>query len=276
MPHATGRDRRPDPCLFGPYFRDISGTRLLGADEEGELTRRVEAGDPEARDHLVRANLRLVVSIARGYAGRGLPLEDLIAEGNLGLLRAAEGFDPSVGARFSTYATFWIRQSIRRGLLNSGKAVRLPGYMAELLRKWRRASAELREELGRPPEEGEVAARLGLPAKRVKFIQKAIRAQRLAGQEGGEGAGAPLREVACGGEAPGARMEWAEETRQVRGLLGGIDPRDAEVLRQRYGLGGERPLTLREIGERVGLTRERVRQIESEALLALREQLGGA
>src|SRR3982750_3135369 len=145
------------------YLREINETPLLKEDEEKQLAYRVEAGDSAARDHLVRANLRLGVNIARSYPGKGLSLEDLIAEGNLGLLRAVEGFDPSMNTRFSTYASYWIKQSIKRLVINTAKTVRLPAYMVDLLTKWRRATAKLQEELGRAPTEEEVAQDLGLP-----------------------------------------------------------------------------------------------------------------
>src|SRR5262249_19045041 len=164
MPQAPKTRGRPASVPFATYLRDINETPLLDTDEEQELAWRVEGGDAEARDHLARANLRLVVSIARGYAGKGLALEDLIAEGNMGLLRAVEGFDPSLGLRFSTYACYWIKQSIKRALINTGKTVRLPAYMVELLSKWRRASAKLQDQLGRPPTPEEVAKRPRLPA----------------------------------------------------------------------------------------------------------------
>src|SRR5579871_6832533 len=131
------------------YLREINETPLLNADEEKMLAYRIEEGDSEARDRMVRANLRLVVNIARGYAGKGLGLEDLIEEGNLGLLRAVEGFDPAMNTRFSTYASYWIKQSIKRAIINTAKTIRLPAYMEELLKKWRRASAKLQDELGR-------------------------------------------------------------------------------------------------------------------------------
>src|SRR5438045_2113337 len=131
------------------YLREINETALLNAQEEKQLAYRIEEGDTQARDRMVRANLRLVVNIARSYTGKGLGLQDLIEEGNLGLLRAVEGFDPSMNTRFSTYASYWIKQSIRRALTNMGKTIRIPAYMIELLAKWRRASAKLQEELGR-------------------------------------------------------------------------------------------------------------------------------
>jgi RNA polymerase primary sigma factor len=255
------------------YLREINETPLLTADEERELAYRIEDGDLEARDHLVRANLRLVVNIARGYAGRGLALEDLIAEGNLGLVRAAEGFDPAMNTRFSTYASYWIKQSIKRLVINTGKTVRLPAYMVELLTKWRRASAQLQEELKRPPTEEEVARRLGLSKKKLAVIKKALRIHNAL--PGGGPEEASMDELLQDGRAkpPDVALADADELRQVLALLGQMGSREAAVLRMRFGLDNEEPKTLKEIGERLGLTRERVRQIESEALTHLHESL---
>src|SRR5213595_2037954 len=164
------------------YLREINETPLLSADMEKELAYRIETGDAEARDQMVRANLRLVVNIARGYTGKGLGLQDLIEEGNLGLLRAVEGFDPSMNTRFSTYASYWIKQSIKRALVNTAKTIRLPAYMVELLSKWRRASSKLQEELGRTPTHEEVARTLNLPKKKLNIIKKAIRVYNSAPQ----------------------------------------------------------------------------------------------
>src|SRR6266481_9762649 len=149
------------------YLREINETPLLNAEQEKELAYRIEDGDSEARDQMVRANLRLVVNIARSYQGKGLGLQDLIAEGNLGLLRAVEAFDPSMNTRFSTYASYWIKQSIKRTLINTGKTIRIPAYMNELLVKWRRASAKLQDELGRNPTQEEIALSLNLPRKKL-------------------------------------------------------------------------------------------------------------
>src|SRR6184192_3334892 len=157
------------------YLREINETPLLNAEEEKELAYCIEKGDSEARDRMVRANLRLVVNIARSYTGKGLGLQDLIAEGNLGLLRAVEGFDPSMNTRFSTYASYWIKQSIKRAVINTGKTIRIPAYMNELLVKWRRATARLQDELGRPATQEEIAAYLKLPKKKLAIIRKAIR-----------------------------------------------------------------------------------------------------
>src|SRR5262245_4145757 len=165
--------RLPGRAVQSPletYLREIDKTPLLTADEEKSLARRIEEGDSEARDHLVRANLRLVVNIARSYTGKGLGLQDLIEEGNLGLLRAVEGFDPAMNPRVSTYASYWIKQSIKRGLINSGKTICIPAYMAQLLTEWRRATAQLQEELGRTPTQEEVAAQLGLGKKKLNLI----------------------------------------------------------------------------------------------------------
>src|SRR5438045_5629015 len=159
------RRYRPDVVQspLETYLREINETALLTADEEKELARRIAAHDHEARDQMVRANLRLVVNIARGYTGKGLALQDLIEEGNLGLLRAVEGFDPTMNTRFSTYASYWIKQSIKRALVNTAKTIRIPAYMVELLAKWRRATARLQEELGRPPTQEDAASRHDLP-----------------------------------------------------------------------------------------------------------------
>src|SRR5205807_7904976 len=157
------------------YLREINETPLLNAEEEKQLAYRIEDGDNEARDRMVRANLRLVVNIARSYTGKGLGLQDLIEEGNLGLLRAVEGFDPSMNTRFRTYASYWIKQSIKRALVNTAKTIRIPSYMVELLIKWRRASNQLQEKLGRPPTHEEVAKSMSLPKKKLAIIKQVIR-----------------------------------------------------------------------------------------------------
>src|SRR5204862_3462753 len=173
------RPRRPrGPAVQSPletYLREINETALLSADQEKQLAYRIGQGDTQARVQMVRANLRLVVNIARGYSGKGLGLQDLIEEGNLGLLRAVEGFDPAMGTRFSTYASYWIKQSIKRALINTGKTIRIPAYMVELLSKWRRATARLTEELGRTPTPEEIARVLGLAKKKLPIIKKAIK-----------------------------------------------------------------------------------------------------
>src|SRR5947207_2955570 len=177
-PDAKGRTSRKSGSLQTPletYLREINETALLTAKDEQDLAHLIAVGDVRARDRMVRANLRLVVNIARGYTGKGLSLQDLIEEGNLGLLRAVEGFDPAMGTRFSTYASYWIKQSIKRALINTAKTIRIPAYMVELLSKWRRATARLAEELGRTPTPEEIARVLGLAKKKLPIIKKAIK-----------------------------------------------------------------------------------------------------
>jgi RNA polymerase primary sigma factor len=257
------------------YLREINETALLTADEEKTLARRIAVGDTEARDQMVRANLRLVVNIARGYTGKGLALQDLIEEGNLGLLRAVEGFDPNMNTRFSTYASYWIKQSIKRALVNTAKTIRIPAYMVELLAKWRRATNQLTDELGRPPTNEETAKFLGLPKKKLNIIKKAIRVYNSAPQTDQTEAGWSIDEMLSDGrtKTPDTEMVENDDLRQVMHLLDKMDPREATVLRMRFGLNDEEPKTLKEIGESLGLTRERVRQIESEALAKLSESL---
>ena len=271
--------RRPrGPSVQSPletYLREINETALLNADEEKRLAYRIEEGDNEARDRMVRANLRLVVNIARGYTGKGLGLQDLIEEGNLGLLRAVEGFDPSMNTRFSTYASYWIKQSIKRALVNTAKTIRIPAYMVELLAKWRRASTKLQDELGRVPTQEEIARSLGLPKKKLNIIKKAIRIYNSVPQNEQTDAGWSIDEMLMDGRSktPDTEMVETDDLQHVLQLLNKMDQREATVLRMRFGLDEEEPKTLKEIGERLGLTRERVRQIESEALSKLAESL---
>ena len=259
------------------YLREINETALLTADQEKSLAREIETGSTEARDRMVRANLRLVVNIARGYTGKGLVLQDLIEEGNLGLLRAVEGFDPDMNTRFSTYASYWIKQSIKRALVNTAKTIRIPAYMVELLAKWRRANNQLTDELGRPPTNEEIAKLLGLPKKKLSIIKKAIRVYNAAPQSDQTEAGWSIDEMLMDGrtKTPDSEMVDNDDLRQVLVLLNQMDPREATVLRMRFGLNDEEPKTLKEIGEALGLTRERVRQIESEALAKLSTELSG-
>lgn len=259
------------------YMREINETPLLQQDEERELAYRIEEGDGEARDHLVRANLRLVVNLARGYANKGLDLADLIAEGNLGLMRAAEAFDPSMNTRFSTYAAYWIKQSMKRALVNTAKMIRLPAYMVQLLTEWRRATATLQEELGRAPSEEEIALRLKLPAKKLRIIKKALRIYNAMPQAEQENGGGLCEELTPDDQTQNAltKLANADELQQVLRLLDGLEERKRVVLRLRFGLDGQPPKTLQEIGLALDLTRERVRQLEREALNELNEKLLG-
>ncbi len=278
MPRHLSLRTRPAQTSLATYFREINETPLLKAEEERQLAYRMEEGDGEARDHLVRANLRLVVKIARDYGDRRLSLEDLIEEGNLGLMRAAEGFDPSMNTRFSTYASYWIKQSMRRAQLNTAKTIRVPVYMTQLMAKWRQASAKLQEELGRAPTEEEIGASLDLPKRKLKILKNAIRIHNASQECDRAGPSRSLAEALMDGNAktPDAEMVAADDLWQVKDLLSKLDEREAKVLRLRFGLDDEEPMTLNEIGERLGLTRERVRQIEKNALGLLREQMEAA
>lgn len=257
------------------YLREINETRLLSAAEEQMLAGRIAEGDAEARDRMVRANLRLVVNIARGYSGKGLGLQDLIEEGNLGLLRAVEGFDPTMGTRFSTYASYWIKQSIKRALINSAKTIRIPAYMVELLSKWRRANTRLSEELGRTPTHEEIARVLGLPKKKLPIIKKAIRIYNSTPQTDQAEVGWSLGEMVMDERMKSPEDELLDHDvlASVLQMIDRLDEREATVLRMRFGLGDMDPHTLKEIGEKLNLTRERVRQIETEALQRLADGL---
>ncbi len=276
----TKTRRRQPASVQSPletYLREINETSLLSAADEHELAVAIGGGDNQARDRMVRANLRLVVNIARGYTGKGLGLQDLIEEGNLGLLRAVEGFDPAVGTRFSTYASYWIKQSIKRALINTAKTIRIPAYMVELLSKWRRASSRLAEELGRTPTPEEVARVLGLPRKKLPIIKKAIRIYNLTPQTDQAEAGWSLGEMIMDERIRSPESELVENDNlsHVLQQLRTMDQREAVVLRMRFGLDDNEPRTLKEIGESLGLTRERVRQIETEALAKLADSLNG-
>ncbi len=271
------RRYRPDVVQspLETYLREINETALLTADQEKDLARKIGEGSTEARDQMVRANLRLVVNIARGYTGKGLALQDLIEEGNLGLLRAVEGFDPTMNTRFSTYASYWIKQSIKRALVNTAKTIRIPAYMVELLAKWRRATNKLNDELGRPPTHEEVAKYMGLPKKKLNIIKKAIRVYNAAPQsdQGEQGWSIDEMLMDSRSKTPDTEMVETDDLKHVMVLLEKMDKREATVLRMRFGLDDEEPKTLKEIGECLGLTRERVRQIESEALAKLGDNL---
>ncbi|MFT5734360.1 MAG: RNA polymerase primary sigma factor [Planctomycetota bacterium] len=259
------------------YLQEINEVPLLTAEQEKELGARVQAGDLEAREHLIRANLRLVVSIAKMYNERGLNLQDLIAEGNIGLMKAAEKFDPDAGCRFSTYGTWWIKQSIRRALTNTVKSVRVPGYMNEMMSKWRTVANELRYMLGRMPTVEEVALELEIPKESWPLLKRTIESN-AAGQVSldvlTQTQDTVEDENATNPEDSTIQNDLLAKLSE---LLGGIDEREATILRLRYGLGekAEDPMTLKAIGKIVGLTRERVRQIERDALKKLYEVMAG-
>ena len=266
---------QPDMQL---YLKQINEVPLLTAEEERILGWRImNDNDHRAKDQMIRANLRLVVSISKNYSHRGLPLSDLIEEGNLGLIRAVEGFDPAQGARFSTYASWWIKQAIKRTLINAVQPIHIPAYMVELIAKWKEASRRLEEALGRQPTTQELATEMEIPLKKLKIIWRALKAfhappQAPLGEDGKAVDFADLFED-FRTEQPDEAIAQSEEFRTIVKLLDAIDERDARVLRLRFGLEGQEPLTLKQIGKEIGLTRERVRQIEVDALKKLQSRL---
>jgi RNA polymerase primary sigma factor len=260
------------------YLRQINDVRLLTADEEKELSRRIiHQQDMAARERMVRANLRLVVNIAKHYVNRGLCLTDLVEEGNIGLLKAVEGFDPENGCRFSTYASWWIKQAIKRALINGVQPIHIPAYMVEMMSKVKHATRALEEQLGRLPTTQELALHMKLSPKKLGIIRQAVKAYNSPTQSGSDDGELTINDIVpdTNNLPPDEQVTGTDELRKLSQLLGEIDPRASKILKLRYGLEGEEPMTLKEIGVRIGLTRERVRQIEHEALGKLRAGMGG-
>jgi RNA polymerase primary sigma factor len=260
------------------YLQDISKLPLLSRREEVGIAERIARGDAHARDELVRSNLRLVVRIARDYSGRGLPLEDLIEDGNLGLMRAVEGYDGTRGVRFSTYASFWIKQSIRSSLAKHGHTLPVPNYVQTLLGKWRRVRKALTHSLGREPKPAEVLDELNLTPNHRASLEAALVAHAGPWRNGEQPEGDlsdPLSEQIDERLAPPVEAcERAELLERIAGRLGQLEERAAAVIRLRYGLIDGRTRTFREIGEELGLTRQWVRKLESRALRALARNAG--
>ncbi len=263
------------------YLRQINDSPLLTADEEKMLARRIiHQQDMAARERMVRSNLRLVVNIAKHYQHRGMPLMDLIEEGNIGLLKAVEGFDPENGARFSTYASWWIKQAIKRALINGVQPIHIPAYMVELMTRFRRNTKALTDEIGRPPSDAQLRRSMEVTEKKFGIIKQAIKAYhsptQFVGAAGRDGDEMQIADVVRDGcPTPDEETMNFDDLERMHELLENIDERAATILRLRFGLGGGEPMTLKEIGTHVGLTRERVRQIEHESVARLRETMIG-
>ena len=257
------------------YFGQIGRGRLLTHEEEIVLGRRIREGDEKARSELIERNLRLVVPIAKKYRGKGLPFGDLIQEGNIGLMRAAEKFDPEKGFRFSTYATWWIRQAVQRGVANKGRTIRVPVHMGEKVRRMARAYNELSAQLRREPTDEEVAERLGWDVDRVKDVKGAIPDatslnQPLSSDEGSSELGDVVEDERESGVAGDVVREL--EMRRLMESVGRLPERQRRVLVRRYGLDGEEPATLADLSEELGVSRERIRQLQRETERALRTE----
>ncbi len=267
--------RHTGDSAFHLYVREIGETKLLTPKEEMELAKRIQKGDAKAREHMIKANLRLVVKIARDYEGYGLPLLDLINEGNIGLMRAVEKFDPRKGAKLSTYAAWWIKQSIRRALSDQSKTIRIPVHATDKLLHIRRAAVKLEEELGREPTPEEIGVELDIPAKQVRDLQTAAIRPASLDAPLGDDETSRIADIIADERASTPYEDLEEKTNAdlVRKVIGILDPREMTILRYRFGLDGGGEKTLEEVGEKFGVTRERIRQIQNVALKKLRRKI---
>ncbi len=257
---------------FRAYLRSIAKEPLLTREEENVLAERIKQGDPEAIDQMVRANLRLVVKIARNYAGLGVPLMDLIAEGNMGLMKAVRRFDPEKGGKMSTYGAWWIKQSIKRALTNQSKTIRLPSHLLEKLTRMRKFIHEHVERYGREPSNVLIAEHMGVkPGQVAHWKAMSVNPSSLDAPLG-EDDGATFGEIISDGKARTGYevLDDLQVRRSVGSLLDHLDERELKILNYRYGLDGREPETLEMVGERFEITRERVRQIQKSALEKLK------
>ena len=257
------------------YMREISHIPLLSLEEETALARLVRQGSEEARTRMIKSNLRLVVKIANGYANFALPLLDLISEGNIGLIKAVERFDPDKGGKLSTYAAWWIKQSIKRALANQSKTIRLPVHLVDKLAKLRKVALALTEELGREPTVDEIAAEIGLPVNKVAHLKSVSLRPTSLDAPIGDDEGTEFGDL-VGDENATNPFEYLRSKslmRDINSMISQLEAREAQILRMRFGLGDESPTTLEQVGRRFNITRERVRQIQNMALAKMRRQM---
>ena len=257
------------------YLREIGQTELLTPKQEVELARRIKRGDAKARDLMIRANLRLVVKIAHDYARYGLPLLDLISEGNIGLMKAVERFDPKKGGKLSTYAAWWIKQCIKRALANQSKTIRLPVHLVDKIGKMRRVAMQMTEELGREPTDDELAEEIGLSSSKITQLKSAAVRPASLDQPIGDDDSTEFGEIVGDEEAddPFETLRDKDMREEVGELLDVLDDRERKIINSRFGLDGQKPKTLEEVGEKFGVTRERIRQLQNIALHKLRRAL---
>ena len=260
---------------FKLYLREVSETPLLTIAEEKKLAAKIRRGDKQAREQMIKANLRLVVKIARDYEGYGLPLLDLVNEGNIGLMTAVERFDPRKGAKLSTYSAWWIKQAIKRALANQSKTIRLPVHVVDKLFNIRRAEARLQELLGRDPTNDELGQELGMTGNRISQLrQAAIRPASLEAPLGDEDSNSIADVVADeSAQTPYEELAGRTSTEMIREMVASLDPREARIIRHRFGLEDDQERTLEEVGVEFGVTRERIRQIQEIALRKLRKMV---
>ena len=258
------------------YLQEIGKTPLLTVEEEVTLARRIRRGDKSARDHMISANLRLVVKIAMDYKDFGLPLLDLISEGNIGLIKAVERFDPRKGGKLSTYAAWWIKQSIKRALANQSKTIRLPVHLVDKISKMRRTAMQLTEQLGREPSDEELAAELQIPTSKVAHLKSvSVRPASLDAPIGEEGDSATFGEIVGDDNAvsPFDGLREKNLNADLSAMVNSLDKREAEIIKLRFGLEGREELTLEEVGKKFHVTRERIRQLEYLALTKMRKAM---
>jgi len=265
------------PSQLAAYFRNIGAEELLTTQEEIDLAARIKAGDGSARERMIRGNLRLVVRIAREFEGMGVSISDLINEGNIGLMRAVEKFDPTKGAKFSTYSAFWIKHAIRLSLSNNARTVRIPVHMVDRIAKMRKVEIKYQEAEGRAPTDEEIADELDLSHHQMRVLRRAAMTQISLDTPVDEGEDRKLGDRIADESAPNPWEDVETEATSdlVTGLLDGLREREINILRHRFGFNGEDPMTLEEIGRLYGVTRERIRQIEAGALQKMRKQLRG-